>query len=255
MQATVSTPSRPSRSLWQSARSDSSHASPHDDADRSSSGGSSRSTCSVPGASNRCENCSSVSSTGDLNFCSVLTTLCGTSSRFVQVIVVPTGTDAVAGAKLKLSITTSWAAAVSRLGFERHVGDRDRVIDAVKRHAREPEHFAQPVVGHLHRARRRRRAWRRLREGGRHRRVKRDVAFDLLHHLMDVTVQDRHGTKPLQIRQRAFAVVRPPSPLGIHRPERDVREDDDGRAALESLDVLLEPFELFGRRACRGRPP
>src|SRR4029453_11069200 len=52
----------------------------------------------APGVWNRWENCSSVSSTGDLNFCSVLTTLWGTSSRFVHVIIVPTGTDAFAGA-------------------------------------------------------------------------------------------------------------------------------------------------------------
>ena len=64
----------------------------------------------APGASKRWENCSSVSSTDDLNLCSVLTTLCGTSSRFVQVMVVPTGTDAFAGVKRKLSIRTSWAA-------------------------------------------------------------------------------------------------------------------------------------------------
>ena len=50
-----------------------------------------------------------MSSTGDLNFLSVLTMLCGTSSRFVHVIVDPTGTDASAGAKLKLSTTMSCA--------------------------------------------------------------------------------------------------------------------------------------------------
>src|SRR5580765_6164281 len=76
--------------------------------------------------------------------------------------------------------------------------------------------------------------------------MKGDVAFDLLHYLMDVAVQDRHGSKPLEIRERAFAILRSPSPLGIHRPERDVRKDDDGRAAFEALDVLLEPFELVG---------
>ena len=186
----------------------------------------------VPGASKRWENCSSVSSTGDLNFCSVLTTLCGTSSRFVQVIVVPTGTEASRWGEAEVVHHNFVGVRRLRLGFERHVGDRDRVIYAVKRHAGEPEHFPQPIVGHLHRARRRRRAWRGLREGGRHGRVKRDVAFDLLHDLMNVTVQDRHGTKPLEIRQRAFAILRPPSPLGVHRPERDVGEDDDGRAAL-----------------------
>ena len=55
------------------------------------------------------ENFSSVSSTLDLNIfgSSVLTTVCGMSSRLVHVMVVPTGTVSAAGAKLKLSIFTS----------------------------------------------------------------------------------------------------------------------------------------------------
>ena len=81
----------------------------------------------MPGASKRCENCSSVSSTGDLNFCSVLTMLCGTSSRFVQVTVAPAGTVAVAGEKLKLSDDDLRRSRRRRhRGFERQVGDRDR---------------------------------------------------------------------------------------------------------------------------------
>src|SRR5262245_147550 len=63
---------------------------------------------------------------------------------------------------------------------------------------------------------------------------------------MDVTVEDRYGAKPLQIRQRAFAVLRAPSPLWVHRPQRDVCEDDDWRAAREPLDIALQPLELFG---------
>ena len=44
----------------------------------------------------------------------------------------------------------------------------------------------------------------------------------------------------------ACALSSVPQPhSGIHRPQRDVREDDDRRAALETLDVLLEPFELL----------
>ena len=71
------------------------------------------------------------------------------------------------------------------------------------------------------------------------------MPFDFLHHLMDVAVQHRHGAEPLQVRQRPRAVVGAPAPLGIHRPQRNVGEDDDRRAALETLDVLLEPLELF----------
>src|SRR5713226_3068557 len=57
------------------------------------------------------ENFSSVSSTLDLKTLSVLTTVCGISSRFVHVTVVPTGTVSVPGPKLKLSIFTSVASA------------------------------------------------------------------------------------------------------------------------------------------------
>src|SRR5213079_1329652 len=53
------------------------------------------------------ENFSSVSSTLDLKTPSVLTTVCGISSRLVHVTLVPTGTVSVAGPKLKLSIFTS----------------------------------------------------------------------------------------------------------------------------------------------------
>src|ERR1700720_2885589 len=61
----------------------------------------------VPALSKVKENFSSVSSTLDLNTLSVLTTVWGISSRFVQVTVVPTATVKVAGPKLKLSTFTS----------------------------------------------------------------------------------------------------------------------------------------------------
>src|SRR5260370_23966269 len=61
----------------------------------------------VPGFVNVNENFSSVSSTFDLNTLSSLTTVCGMSSRFVHVTVVPAATVSVAGPKLKLSIFTS----------------------------------------------------------------------------------------------------------------------------------------------------
>src|SRR5580692_9025655 len=68
------------------------------------------------------ENFSSVSSTLDLNTLSVLTTVCGMSSRLTQVTVAPTATVIAAGPKTKLSIFTSaveavfsWALAVKLL--------------------------------------------------------------------------------------------------------------------------------------------
>src|SRR5215471_5394539 len=65
----------------------------------------------VPAFSNLKENFSSESSTLDLNTfgSSALTTVCGMSSRLVQVTVVPTATVKAAGPKLKLSIFTSGA--------------------------------------------------------------------------------------------------------------------------------------------------
>jgi len=63
-----------------------------------------------------------VSRTLDLNTPSVLTTVCGISSRFVQVTIAPTGTVTVCGPKLKLSIFISafapedWSLALSLVG-------------------------------------------------------------------------------------------------------------------------------------------
>src|ERR1700746_3964745 len=65
----------------------------------------------VPALAKVNENFSSVSSTLDLNTLSVLTTVCGISSRLVQVTVVPTATVRVAGLRLKLSTFTSALAA------------------------------------------------------------------------------------------------------------------------------------------------
>src|SRR4051794_21016708 len=72
-----------------------------------------------------------------------------------------------------------------------------------------------------------------------------DVAFDLLQHLVDMAVKDRHGAEPLQAIERLRAVLRCPAPLRIDGPKRDVREDDDRRAGGEAADVILEPGDLF----------
>jgi hypothetical protein len=76
--------------------------------------------------------------------------------------------------------------------------------------------------------------------------MKSDVSFHLLHGLVDVSVQDCYGAKSLQVGERLFAVVGAPAPLGIDGPEGDVRENNNGRAAFETGDVFLKPFELLG---------
>ena len=84
-----------------------------------------------------------MSSTGDANFFSVLTMLCGTSSRFVQVTVAPAGTVAAAGEKLKLSTTDLAPIGAGRRHgvLERQVGDGNRVVDVVVGDGREAEHL------------------------------------------------------------------------------------------------------------------
>src|SRR5271170_6903240 len=62
---------------------------------------------------------------------------------------------------------------------------------------------------------------------------------------MNVAVENCHRAKLLQIGESLRAVLGAPAPLGIYSPQRDVRENDDGRAGLEMLDVFFHPFQLI----------
>src|SRR3984957_21200369 len=75
--------------------------------------------------------------------------------------------------------------------------------------------------------------------------MERNVAFNLLHDLMNVTVQHTYRAEALQIRERLGACVSSPSPLGINQPRGNVGEDHDRRARFQALHVVLKPFELF----------
>src|SRR6266699_3454163 len=75
--------------------------------------------------------------------------------------------------------------------------------------------------------------------------MKRDVALNLLHGLVNVPVQDRHRSKALQVRKRLPAVLGSPAPFWIHAPERNMRKHHDRSARLQVLDVIFEPIELF----------
>ena len=55
----------------------------------------------------------------------------------------------------------------------------------------DPQYIAQLFCGHLERTGRRRLARRRLRKCRGHGRVEGDIAFDFLHHLVYVAIQDR----------------------------------------------------------------
>ena len=76
--------------------------------------------------------------------------------------------------------------------------------------------------------------------------MERDVAFDLLHELVDVAVENGHRPEALEIAERDGCIVRAPSPIRIDRPQRDMREDDDRRRGLAAVEVVLQPFELIG---------
>src|SRR5207249_8725443 len=89
----------------------------------------------------------------------------------------------------------------------------------------------------LHWTRRRRRTRMRLREGGRGGRVESDIAFYLLHGLMNVSIENRYRSKTLQIRKCLGTVFGAPSPLRIDIPERHVRKHNHRRTLREMSDV------------------
>src|SRR5215469_3505583 len=190
---------------------------------------------------------------------------CGISSLLVQVTVVPAFTVVVAGVKKKLSIVTVFGAPSARanrtlpassepttapsteqaiigrniffslvffslfLALQRRIDDRETLLVLLEGDVGDAEHFAQLIVRHFHRARRGGGARRRLRESGRTRSMECDVAFHLLHHLMDVAVKHGHRTEFLQVAKRLRAILGAPTPVLIDGPERDMREQNDRR--------------------------
>src|SRR4029077_377849 len=104
--------------------------------------------------------------------------------------------------------------------------------------------LAQLVVGHLHWSWRICLAGMRLGEGRRTSGMESELRPHLLHDLVDMAGETGYGTKSFQIGKRLLAIVRSPTPLGIHCPQRYMRKEDDRRAALQPGDFLLEPFEL-----------
>src|SRR5262245_30893624 len=111
--------------------------------------------------------------------------------------------------------------------LDRRVDDGETLLVLLEGHAGDAEHAAQFVVRYLHRAWRRCRTWRRLREGCRSRSMEGDVSFDFLHDLMDVAVEHGHRAEALEVAKRPRAVFRTPTPLRIDGPQWNVCEDDD----------------------------
>src|SRR3954470_20876249 len=180
---------------------------------------------------------------------------------------VPTLTVTRAGSNTKLSITTATPlfcaasgdsrqataapaakaiSAILRIGsaLQRRVDDGEALVAALECHGADAEQRAKLVVGNLHRTGRRGAARRRLRERCRTGSVKRHVALDLLHHLMNVTVEHGDGAEALQHLQRAGAIFGAPAPGLVHHPKRDVGEQHDRCRGGLALEIVGEPLEL-----------
>src|SRR6267143_5347692 len=176
----------------------------------------------MPGLSNLNEKLSSVSRAPERNSAVSLTTVCGSSSLFVQVTVEPALTVSDAGPNMKSLATTivaapglpaanapgvtvhrsattlvaigsNWRSDIdmcSAPSGDRRVAERERVLH--DGHAGDAEHLGQLFSGDLKRAGSRTRTGGGLRIGGRAGCVEGHVAFHLLNDLMDVSVQHGH---------------------------------------------------------------
>src|SRR5471030_1868243 len=131
------------------------------------------------------------------------------------------------------------------LSFQRGVHHGQAVLLHHRFHVGNPEHAPQFVIRDFHWAGSLGCAGSGLRERRRHRRVERDIAFHLLHHLVDVPVQHCDRSEPLEVTERLCAVLGPPAPVRINRPQRDMREDDHRTAGGLALEVRFQPLDLF----------
>ena len=95
------------------------------------------------------------------------------------------------------------------------------------RHAGDPEHPGQLIRGHLERPGAGAFARRRLRIGRRACGVEGDVAFDLLHDLMNVSVQHGNRTEAAQLVHELIRIAGTPAPGLVDGPQRHVGEDHD----------------------------
>ncbi len=71
------------------------------------------------------------------------------------------------------------------------------------------------------------------------------IPFHLLHRLMNVSIQHRDRTEPLQIRERLRTILRPPAPLRVHHPQRNMREDHNRRRRGKRRQIVLQPAQLL----------
>src|SRR5262249_45011975 len=133
----------------------------------------------------------------------------------------------------------------ARSALQRRIDNGEPLLARLERYAGGAEARAERCLRYLLRAGRWRAARRRLRESGRARGVEGDIAFNLLHHLMDVAVEYGHRAEAFHVGERAAAVLGAPAPLRIDRPQRDMREHHDRRRRRAAFEIILDPFELL----------
>jgi hypothetical protein len=129
---------------------------------------------------------------------------------------------------------------------QRGVDDSEMPVTGNEADTADADDLPQFFSGDLHRAGHRSGAGRRLRECGGHGGVERYMTLHLLHHLVNVPVENGDRAEALEYRESLRAIPSGPSPLGIDRPERNVREDDDGRARGQTGGIFGEPIHLLG---------
>ena len=121
--------------------------------------------------------------------------------------------------------------------------------------AADAEQPAQLAGRHEFRAGRGRRAGRRLRKSGGARSVKSDGALDLLHQLVDVSVQHCDRAETGEQRERLRRILRAPAPFRRDGPERDMREDDDRRRGAFAGEIIRRARRVGQTRDCPCRRP
>ena len=84
-----------------------------------------------------------------------------------------------------------------------------------------------------------------MRKGRGHRGVKRDIAFHLLHDLVDVSIQHGDRAKAFEQPKRLRAIFGAPAPIRIDRPKRYVRKNHHRPAGRLGLEIRFEPLELI----------
>jgi hypothetical protein len=102
--------------------------------------------------------------------------------------------------------------------FQRGVDNCQAVIVGHRMDIGDSENALQFVIRHLHRTRTLGSARCGLWKRGGYCCVEGHVALYLLHHLVDMAIQNGNRAKPLQIREGLFAIRGSSSPLEINRP-------------------------------------